>query len=304
LELTSELEEVLKGKVVSTVDYTNNKKVIGISETTLTPTANGPAPLSKQGAFEAKVQELDTLASAAEKVLGYDSNNAVPILDPMAPQQGTEKRDFIIPEPQADDNVLSVAPVFLDNEGARLATLEEEKEKETKVPEEPLTPSFDVSFNPNDLPPVIGEGVIAAEPAGVNENLFSQAPSDVVPQVVAPSDIDVTRPLNAELPNIEVQESVDQTPQTAPVSNNAESADIIIAKYNEVLISKVTEYLNNILPDILKDMLRDLNKGQEPISINRTESAVINQTVEDGINRINSAIEPAELIEQPPSMSM
>ncbi|NLC48111.1 MAG: hypothetical protein GX758_01955 [Tenericutes bacterium] len=293
--MISEVEQILKGKVVTTVDYENNKKIIGIGQATLTPTADSPAPLSKQGAFEVVVSNQDTLASAAEKVLGIDTNNAVPIIDPAVLEQQTTNRDFIIPEPQTTENVISVAPVFLDNEGANLENEEVKVEAEEAL-DTPVIPPFDTTFNPNELPPVSTESVVGAEPLGVNDALFQQPTLEEVTADVTNNENDI-KPLNTELPNVGHIEE----PQ---VLENVDLVDSIKNKYKEILINEINEYLKVIVPKVLEEMSIELNSSQELAPVNASEASVINEVVESGINQINSIVENQALVEEPPAMSM
>ena len=98
--MISEMENIQKGIVISTVEDSANRRIIGIGSSTVTPNpVTGIAPLSKQNAFTK--EEVQSVQQAAEKVLGIEPGvNAVPAIEPMPVQAE--------PQPIATPSIASV----------------------------------------------------------------------------------------------------------------------------------------------------------------------------------------------------
>ena len=64
--MISEVQNILRGSVLSTVQYDTSRKLIGVSTANLVPAANGVAPLSKQGAFQVP-EKTETVEKPVEK---------------------------------------------------------------------------------------------------------------------------------------------------------------------------------------------------------------------------------------------
>ncbi len=138
--MVSEVENLLKGTLVATEEFENSKKTIGIADSNITPDANGICPLGKQGVFTpAQTETLET----------FDAGTA-PGLDG-------------IPEAKVSD-VITDNPIEVASPEALgsvdLPTIPDVEEPEIEMP------SLDIQM------PVLDGEVLAAEPNGVDDNLF------------------------------------------------------------------------------------------------------------------------------------
>lgn len=193
--MISEIENIEKGIVVSTIEYDANKRIIGIGTPTITPNpTTGVAPLSKQSAFIPEVKE--NLAQVAEKVLGANPNQTVPIQEPAIGQPAT-----VIPTPTLNDPITTEAVnVEIPTELGNLSTVKDmtkpiknsitELAKSIPNPEQKIESSELVV--PVAEPVATPQEVLATEPTGINENLFATNPTGTVE--TTPADIPAVKP--------------------------------------------------------------------------------------------------------------
>lgn len=179
--MVSEIENLEKGIVVSTIEYDANKRIIGIGTPTITPNpTTGIAPLSKQTAFVPEVKE--SLAEVAEKVLGANPNQAVPIQEPTLGQPAA------IPTPTLNDSISTEAVnVEIPSDLGNLSTVREVTEpiknsieeiaKSIPNPAETKVETPEIAV-PVAEPVATPQEVLATEPTGVNEQLFASAPAE------------------------------------------------------------------------------------------------------------------------------
>lgn len=196
--MVSEIENIQKGIVVSTVEDNVNKRIIGIGSSTVTPDpVTGIAPLSKQNAFTK--EQVESVQQAAEKVLGFEPGvSAVPAIEP-APEQVNPQTNMMpsvapieqsiqtaaspLPEPKVND-LITEEPMKVDIP-AELGSIPSTKPlieplKDVIAPiAEPITtmvnqsvqqpvPAFEPISEPQSK-----EEVIATEPTGINEGMFA-----------------------------------------------------------------------------------------------------------------------------------
>lgn len=246
--MTSEIQAILKGMVVKTTEFESNKKIIGISQTNITDTQAGPAPLSKQNGFApAEVESQETLASAAEKVLGFNPNQAVPIQDP----NSKEPVGFKLPEPEKVTGVTDLPPVFVNdaqelNKLVDQNALTESTANFSQKVIEPLMESIstannntvpaeiDQTITPETLPPTINGPVVGTEPTGDMSSLFAplqEAPKEVVEPVVTPAvaPIDIA-PIEPVVPETPVEP---ETPVAPPALPNPEDDVVLVNPLTE-----------------------------------------------------------------------
>lgn len=189
--MVSEIENLEKGIVVSTIEYDANKRIIGIGTPTITPNpATGIAPLSKQTAFVPEVKE--SLAEVAEKVLGTNPNQAVPIQEPTSGQPKT------IPTPTLNDSISTEAVnVEIPTDLGNLSTVKEVAEpiknsiaeitKSIPAPTEAKVEVPEIAV-PVAEPVATPQEVLATEPTGVNEQLFASAPAPTENTIEVPTE--------------------------------------------------------------------------------------------------------------------
>lgn len=105
--MISEVDNIIKGRVVKTVEFDSDKKIIGIAESTVkSQDGISPAPLAKQTAFT--VVQDERIQQAAAKVLGSDIPDAAAV--PIAPADPLQ-------EPKESD-ITQDSSVTLENPGA------------------------------------------------------------------------------------------------------------------------------------------------------------------------------------------
>lgn len=212
--MISEIENLEKGIVVSTIEYDANKRIIGIGTPTITPNpTTGIAPLSKQTAFVP--EEKESLAQVAEKVLGANPNQAVPVQEPMSGEQPVP----VIPTPSVNDSITTEAVnVEIPTELGDLSTVKEVAEpikssiaeiaKSIPNPEENKLSAPEITV-PVTEPIATPQDVLATEPSGINENLFATTP---VPA------IEPMAPVSVENSIKQVEPTEQSTPAIEPLS--------------------------------------------------------------------------------------
>ena len=211
--MISEIENIEKGIVVSTIEYDANKRIIGIGTPTITPNpTTGVAPLSKQTAFVPEVKE--NLAQVAEKVLGANPNQTVPIQEPAVGQPATA-----IPTPTLNDSITTEAvKVEIPTELGNLSTVKDVtepiKNSITELAKSIPNPEQKVETNelvvPVAEPVATPQEVLATEPTGINEGLFATNPTGTIE--ATPSETPAVQPVAPVL------ESAEPTIAPAPLS--------------------------------------------------------------------------------------
>ena len=203
--MTSELENIKKGMVVSTVQFDTAKKIIGVATTNLQPGPDGIAPLEKQGAFQpaAPVETVDfaqALSSAQPQAQETIEENVVlPVLGTESTLKAPETSDVILENP-----VQVESPAGLS--GFELPAIE--------VPEQPETPETNEPVALDIQLPEMPTAVVADAPTTLNENLFEGSTTQ-------PESI-----LTAETPKTEtVVPIVENTPAATPATESTPVAE-------------------------------------------------------------------------------
>lgn len=171
--MISELDNIKKGLVVSTVEYDTSKKIIGVATTNLSPGPNGIAPLEKQGAFQVPATEtidfaqaIDAVqAQAAEQIAGQIE---LPVLGAAPENNGLKPpvtTDVILENPVQVENLASLTGFDVPN----IEAVSEEKVEEK--PEETTQEQVALDIQMPEMP----SEVVADEPTGLNESLFEGA---------------------------------------------------------------------------------------------------------------------------------
>lgn len=168
-EMTSEVQNILNGRVNATHDF-QQKKVIGVSTNNLIPGPNGIEPLAKQGAF--KQPETIDFAQAITDANQAEADPIEETLDLPVIDEDNNKgiKIPVIPEIIKEENVKTVGPSFLDSfqmpqipEESTEPVIEEKKEEK-----DDYRPVIDIQM------PVMPDTILGSEPTGPQEELFEK----------------------------------------------------------------------------------------------------------------------------------
>lgn len=274
--MISEMENIQKGIVVSTVEDSVNRRIIGIGSSTVTPDpVTGIAPLSKQNAFTE--EQVQNVQQAAEKVLGIEPGvNAVPAIEPMPVQaepqpiatpsiasveQPIQTTNSPLPEPKVND-LITEEPmkVEIPKELSTIPSTEPliEPLKDVIAPiAEPLTtmvnqntqeqvPAFEPVSEPKST-----EEVLATEPTGINEGMFAtnnettpQVPNPTIPEAVQPLPFESKPGQTEEIPIQSSQDTLKVEKQELQL--NQEQMEQIAKKVSDLVYREVLELLNGM----------------------------------------------------------
>ena len=274
--MISEMENIQKGIVVSTVEDSVNRRIIGIGSSTVTPDpVTGIAPLSKQNAFTK--EQVQSVQQAAEKVLGIEPGvNAVPAIEPMPVQaepqpiatpsiasveQPIQTTTSPLPEPKVND-LITEEPmkVEIPKELSTITSTEPliEPLKDVIAPiAEPLTtmvnqntqeqvPAFEPVSEPQST-----EEVLATEPTGINEGMFAtnnettpEVPNPTIPEAVQPLPFESKPVQTEEIPIQPSQDTLKVEKQELPL--NQEQMEQIAKKVSDLVYREVLELLNGM----------------------------------------------------------
>ena len=274
--MISEMENIQKGIVVSTVEDSVNRRIIGIGSSTVTPDpVTGIAPLSKQNAFTK--EQVQSVQQAAEKVLGIEPGvNAVPAIEPMPVQaepqpianpsitsveQPIQTTTSPLPEPKVND-LITEEPmkVEIPKELSTIPSTEPliEPLKDVIAPiAEPLTtmvnqntqeqvPAFEPVSEPQST-----EEVLATEPTGINEGMFAtnnettpEVPNPTIPEAVQPLPFESKPVQTEEIPIQSSQDTLKVEKQELPL--NQEQMEQIAKKVSDLVYREVLELLNGM----------------------------------------------------------
>lgn len=271
--MTDETQNIVKGIVAKSVEYDQNKRIIGIGQSTIMPTPDGgPAPLSKTGAFV----PAETVTAATERVLGYPQ--AVPIQEPNAVQQPMMAQQPVmpqqapqasaIPEPSIQSGTIEASPVAI-TDPSQLNTFASPVMPEPMMPQQPLPqeefqqPAFEPVDVNNPMNPAnqmaqsnyniempAAQPVVGTEPTGVNENLFASAPT----------------PMPMPTETVQQQEPMGVTEPLPQENTNVEIDAIIEAKKIELvnkIMEMITPEVERIMQEIKAEMLKNINVQQQ-----------------------------------------
>lgn len=283
--MISEMENIQKGIVVSTVEDSANKRIIGIGTSTVTPDpVTGIAPLSKQNAFVK--EQAESVQQAAEKVLGVEPgiSNVVPAIEPMPVQ--TEPQPIVppvvepvtepiqtgmgpLPEPKVNDLITDEPmKVEIPSELSSIPSTEPliEPLKDVITPiAEPITtmvnqgmqnpvPAFEPATEPKP-----SEEVLATEPVGINEGMFATK-DEIKPDVSPSSGTEIVQPLPFESQAVQSEEKPAQLTEETTKNNeqeltlSQEQMEQIAKKVSDLVYREVLELLNGMTKKQTQDV--------------------------------------------------
>lgn len=199
--MTGEVQNILKGSVVTTVEYDTGRRLIGVSTSNLIPSANGVAPLSKQGAFQVpeKADTMETVdfVQAISNVQGQDDIIAETVDLPMLDQQPAPLK-----EPVHSD-VITENPVQVEN----TASMGSFDLPSIEMPIQPEQPVEEVTPVAMDIQmPQMTEAIVADEPTGTNDQIFEgseqPAPTSILESTPVAEVAPITETPVAEVPEV------------------------------------------------------------------------------------------------------
>ncbi len=223
MTMISEVDNIIKGRVVNTMENDANKRIIGISDASV-KSADGvsPAPLSKQGAFT--VEQTENIAQISEKILGGQEAGVevtdgmpdvapVPVsVEPIAEPVHTETVDAVAVEMGNTESLAGLQnPLTSPVQSVPGMTDEEVAAQQTGLDKlsEAVSPILDSVMNitpPPEIPvdvelPANEEAVVATEPTEVvADALFASAPSTTVDSEPAAAEEVIPNPLPEPAP--------------------------------------------------------------------------------------------------------
>ena len=208
--MTSEMEKILKGKVVSTAEYESSKKTIGVSTKNLIANENGIVPLGKQGAFE-QVETID-FADAISGVQNQPADIIEETLDlPILDDSPLENNIDV----QKTTEILEEKPIQVENPN-RLSEFQIPNIEATEINEK----QEEIEKKPLDIElPTMPEAIVADEPSVLDNNLFEQDNK--------PLEMQTTNDHETELSKNEIEEE-SKNNQTVSEEYNLEPGDIDI----------------------------------------------------------------------------
>lgn len=298
--MQSEIENLKKGVVVETADYKENKKIIGIVQSTVQSADGSVPPLSKQTAFKAP-DEIVMKDIAEQPVIGDYSipsletpiNNSPSVSQPLPDLPSQEPipnmnglnpvdTDTMIPatSTQLENPIQTSNPSVLESLVGDVSSISKEAVNSISNTLENVSGPIE---KPNDFgEPVdlhkIDEPVVAAEPNELNDSLF------VSPDLTQKQSDDN---LNQELkPEASVPSSTNTVPQS-DVSNINNSSDellkIIEAKKGEIS-DKIAKYMiaaSNMLVEEIIELIKLEMKNDKTENVQKTSNLTTTPTVSE-----------------------
>ena len=239
--MQSEIENLKKGVVVETADYKENKKIIGIVQSTVQSADGSVPPLSKQTAFKAPdeivmkdIAEQPAIGDYSIPSLETSVNNSPNVSQPLPDLPSQEP----IPN-QLENPVQTNNPSVLESLVGDVSSISKESVNSISSTLESVSGPIE---KPNDFGepidlPKIDEPVVAAEPNELNDGLF------VSPDLTQKQSDDN---LNQELkPEASVSSDTNPVPQldVSDINNSSdELLKIIEAKKGEIS-DKIAKYM-------------------------------------------------------------
>lgn len=197
MKMTSEVARIKQGIVVTTMDFNDTKKVIGVSKGNITPNEQGVVPLGKQGAFEKedKVEEtfetldIGAMSIPSETLASVDSLG-LPTLDSNNEPTSTASEmeamaDNYIPEAPKNKFVVDFGDTITDSPFADvtnpmgLASMTDVSDTGVEPKKEEVVIETPSGFSDMELPE-IPEALNIGEPSGINGALFESLDQSIV----------------------------------------------------------------------------------------------------------------------------
>lgn len=281
--MTSEVDNILKGRVEATVEFVSSKKVIGISSAHLTPKEDGVVPLSKQSAFivnkEKQATQIETLDFLDAPKGNVELSNEKAKGDTIPGLKTPEFTDVVVdtplevtsPKELSDFNVTASSEVV------------EKPEPQTTI--EDTIGTIDIQM------PQMPDTIVAEEPKEVNEQLF-EIPRNDNPINDIPNDSkEVSTPdtLNESL-------SSDMTnKEESPIAESLDVDDLVEQKQKELMEEidkKIKAYLSEIKEIYNHGKLNNSTQveSNDVKEVQTQENPVMN----DALAQINSMVIPGD----------
>lgn len=281
--MTSEVDNILKGRVEATVEFVNSKRVIGISSAHLTPKEDGVVPLSKQGAFivnkEEQTAQIETLDfSDTPKESGNPTSEEVKV-DTIPGLKTPEFTDVVVdaplevtsPKELSDFNVTASSEVV------------EKQEPQTTI--EDAIGTIDIQM------PQMPDTIVAEEPKEVNEQLFEIPRND--------------NPIN-DIPNDSKEVSTPDTLNesiSGEITNKEESpiaepldVDALVEQKQKELMEEIDKKIKAYLSELKEIYNRGkLNNSTQEVTNNVNEvQTQENPVMNDALAQINNMVIPGD----------
>lgn len=318
--MTGEVQNILKGSVVTTVEYDTGRRLIGVSTSNLIPSANGVAPLSKQGAFQVpeKAETMETVdfVQAISNVQGQDDIIAETVDLPMLDQQPAPLK-----EPVHSD-VITENPVQVEN----TASMGSFDLPSIEMPIQPEQPVEEVTPVAMDIQmPQMTEAIVADEPTGTNDQIFEgseqPAPTSIlestpVAEVAPVTEVPEVSPTIETSVNTEIESSQNVVPEiTMPTETPVSTYEppivdiqlpIIEEKKNEDIMESIpTTTPDTTIPSFNIDIPVINVPGEEnKMTENKTDdvaTTIDNPTIGQDVTQESTEVEP--VVEQSSAMT-
>lgn len=179
VEMISEVENITKGRVVATPEYINGKKVIGIASTNIIPGLDGVAPLSKQTTFKQEELAMQEIVSPTEIMTQVTSTPDPLALNQEVPVEPVQSE--VSPVSIVDPSTLAK----VDTPDIVLPTFETIGSPAPEAVEQPLEQPLDIQL------PEMTSDIPAQEPTAVDNQLFENTVSPVLPSTLPSDDVTI-----------------------------------------------------------------------------------------------------------------
>ena len=282
--MTSEVDNILKGRVEATVEFVSSKKVIGISSAHLTPKEDGVVPLSKQGAFivdkEEQSTQIETLDFSDTPKENVELSNEEANVDTIPGLKTPEFTDVVV------DTPLEVtSPKELSDFNVTASSEVVEKPEPQMNAIEDAVGTIDIQM------PQMPDTIIAEEPKEVNEQLFEIPKND--------------NPIN-DIPNDSKEVSTPDTLNESLSSDmtNKEESPIVESLDVDALVEQKQKELMDEIDKKIKAYLSEIKEIYNHGKLNNSTQVESNDVKEvqtqenpvmnDALAQINSMVIPED----------
>lgn len=278
--MISEVDNILKGRVESTVEYEAARKIIGISQANLTPGEDGVVPLAKQNAFVTETKEEEVVAL---ETLDFSSD-----VKPADETSSIEQSSIPgLKEPEFNDVAVD-APLEVTSpkelSGLNMTASSEVSEKpQASEPVEEVSGTIDIQM------PQMPDKIVGLEPTEVDSNLF-ELPKQDNPNYEIPSDGKEEVP--ATIAPVEPQ-------LNEPQKSATEQADIdtLINEKQKTFIEEMDKRIKSHLDEIkeLYAKARSMQQESQQQAISNAPVEDTNPLMSDALAQINNMVIPSEV---------
>lgn len=313
--MQSEIENIKNGVIVETPDYRENKRIIGIVQSTVQSVDGSIPPLSKQTAFNAEnnteMQEIVEQPSLNNSSSTYQGNNSSNDSMTMPQPLQVETTQEITPSmentistleepmqvsnpsvettiPTLEDPIQVSNPSVLESLVGDVSSLGKQATNGLSNTIETLitSPEQPNEFNENIDLPKIEEPVIAEEPNELNNNLFA---TSELAKTSQESNLDKILEDDNDISKTKKNNYSEVLEEPKSVDNANDIISVIDAKKREIS-DKIAKYMmaaSNMLVEEILELVKaeiEANKNkitQEMPSADKTPSE---QNIQDGLN--------------------